>query len=191
LLISSAAALVRRTPAWPPALRPEVVPRAWVAEARPPGEVAVVAPRRASAAVGARAALRRAVVERVAPSAAAARVRAARHSRAAREQEVPRGRVPAVPVAPLPAEEEPGARRALPAARLVPKVQRALAVARWAPPKPTDVARPVASLAAHGQLLGRSCPEQCPPAQSARARVGCAAALIPAPEARPLELRRL
>jgi hypothetical protein len=93
-------------------LRPEVVPRAWVAEARPLGEVAVVAPRRASAAAGARAALRRAVVERVAPSAAAA--------------------------------------------RLVPKVQRALAVARWAPPKPTDVARPVASLAAHGQLLGRS-----------------------------------
>jgi hypothetical protein len=152
-------------------LRPEVVPRAWVAEARPPGEVAVVvAPRRASAAVGTRAALRRAVVERVAPSAAAARVRAARHSRAAREQEVPRGRVPAVPVAPLPAEEEPGARRALPAAR-------------WAPPKPTDVARPMAS---HGQR-----PEQGPPAQSARPRAGCAAALIPGPEARPSEMHRL
>jgi hypothetical protein len=174
-------------------LRPEVVPRAWVAEARPPGEVAVVAPRRASAAVGARAVLRRAVVERVAPSAAAVQVHAARYSRAAREQEVPRGPAPAVPVAPLPAEE-PRERGALPAARVVPEVQRALAVARWAPPKPTDVARPVASLAAHGQLLGRSCPEQCPPAQSARARVarvGCAAALIPAPEARPLELRRL
>jgi hypothetical protein len=159
-------------------LRPEVVPRAWVAEARPPGEVAVVvAPRRASAAVGARAALRRAVVERVAPSAAAARVRAARHSRAAREQEVPRGPVPAVPVAPLPAEE-PGARRALLAARL-------------APPKPTDVARPMASLAAHGQLLGESRPEQGPPAQSARPRAGCAAALIPGPEARPSEMHRL
>jgi hypothetical protein len=154
-------------------LRPEVVPRAWVAEARPPGEVAVAvaAPRRASAAAGARAALRRAVVERVAPSAAAARVRAARHSRAAREQEVPRGPVPAVPVAPLPA------------ARLVPKVQRAFAAARRAPPKPTDVARPMAS---HGQR-----PEQGPPAQSARPRAGCAAALIPGPEARPSEMHRL
>jgi hypothetical protein len=146
-------------------LRPEVVPRAWVAEARPPGEVAVVvAPRRASAAVGTRAALRRAVVERVAPSAAAARVRAARHSRAAREQEVPRGPVPAVPVAPLPA------------ARLVPTVQRAFAAARWAPPRPTDVARPMASLAAHGQLLGESRPEQCP---------------RPGPEVRPSEMHRL
>jgi L-cystine uptake protein TcyP (sodium:dicarboxylate symporter family) len=62
--ISSAAVLVRHRLAWPPALRPEV-PRAWVAEARRPGEVAVVALRRASAAVGAQAVLQRAVEEQV------------------------------------------------------------------------------------------------------------------------------
>ena len=145
------------------------VPRAWAGAAARGG-----AEGSRGASGGGGAPRRWAVVERVAPSAAAARVRAARHSRAARAGGAT-GPVPAVPTA-LPAAEEPGAQ--LPAARLAEGATRVCGGAVGAP-KPT-AGPPMASYWRRMASPG-SAPGAVPAGPVGAPRAG-AAVLIPGPK---------